>query len=182
MILPKHHIIREALVKETIGDSQFQPCGVDLTLKEAHELLDSGKIDFDNSERKISSSKKIEFDSNDEIKLEQGCYKVVFNELVAIPDHSAAFGFPRSSLLRCGAFLQCAVWDPGYKGRSEALLNVSNKHGIILKKNAKLIQLVFVRLSEKALELYSGKYQGENTHPNKGQGSKLGENEPGEKK
>jgi len=162
MILPKHHIVREALVKETIGDSQFQPCGVDLTLKEAHSLLSAGKIDFDNSERKISDSKKIEFDSKNEIHLSKGCYKVIFNELVEIPDHSAAFGFPRSSLLRCGAFLQCAVWDPGYKGRSEALLNVSNEHGITLKKNAKLIQLVFVKLSEKAAELYTGRYNQEN--------------------
>ncbi|VVB65785.1 Deoxyuridine 5'-triphosphate nucleotidohydrolase [Candidatus Gugararchaeum adminiculabundum] len=162
MILPKHTIVSNSLVKETINDSQFQPCGVDLTLKEAHEFTDAGKIDFDNKERKLSGTKKIEFDANGEVKLAQGCYKVIYNEYVEIPDHSAALAFTRSSLLRCGASIECAVWDPGYHGRSESLLIVHNKHGLVLKKNAKIVQLIFVKLEEKAKELYSGQYKGEN--------------------
>ncbi len=162
MILTKEEIIKGELVKETLGEHQFQPSGVDMTLKEVHEFLDAGKIDFDNSERKISETKKLGFDEKEELKLEPGSYKIKYNEYVEIPDHSSAIAFPRSSLLRCGAFLQCAVWDPGYHGRSESLLTVANPHGIVLKKNAKMIQLVFVKLSKKAQELYEGQYKGEN--------------------
>ncbi len=149
------------LVSEFISEIQFQPCGVDLSLREVYSLESEGTIDFDNSERKLSVTKKIEF-SGDWVKLRKGAYKVVYNEVVSIPEDCAAFGYPRSSLLRCGADIHCAVWDPGYKGRSESLLIVSNEKGLRLKKNARLIQLVFVRLEGKAKSLYSGKYKGEN--------------------
>jgi dUTP pyrophosphatase len=148
-------------VSDFISDIQFQPCGVDLSLREIYSLEDEGSIDFDNKERKLSKTKKMEF-AGDWVHLKKGAYKIVYNEIVSIPDDCAGFGYPRSSLLRCGAFIHCAVWDPGYKGRSESLLIVSNENGIRLKKNARMIQLVFVKLDEKAKSLYSGKYGGEN--------------------
>ena len=58
--------------------------------------------------------------------------------------------------------LECAVWDPGYEGRSEALLIVRNEHGVTFKRNAKIGQMVFIRLSEDAKSLYDGVYKGEN--------------------
>jgi dUTP pyrophosphatase len=161
MILPKQHILSSAIVSEFIGDSQFQPAGVDMTLKKVLAFSNPGSIDFDNKERKISETHEIAFE-NEWVHLAPGCYKVMFNEYVKIPSDAAALCFPRSSLLRCGMTLECAVWDPGYEGRSEALLIVSNPHGGRFKRNAKVGQLVFVRLSEAAKELYSGKYQGEN--------------------
>ncbi|MEW6329384.1 MAG: deoxyuridine 5'-triphosphate nucleotidohydrolase, partial [Candidatus Micrarchaeota archaeon] len=54
------------------------------------------------------------------------------------------------------------VWDPGYEGRSESLLVVENARGIKLKRNARLVQLVFVKLAGEAREVYSGKYKNEN--------------------
>ncbi len=162
MILPGSRIAEGELVAETLGDSQFQPAGCDLTLKEAHSIDEAGEIDFDNSKRKISGTKKIEFDSAGKLHLKQGCYKIIYNEYVNIPLDCAAFGFPRSSLLRCGADIRCAVWDPGYHGRSESLLVVNNAHGITLHKNAKVMQLVFVKLEGKAEKGYDGKYKGEN--------------------
>ncbi|HNT60379.1 MAG TPA: deoxyuridine 5'-triphosphate nucleotidohydrolase [Candidatus Bilamarchaeaceae archaeon] len=161
MILPKQHILSSAIVSDFVGDSQFQPAGVDMTLKKVLAFSDSGSIDFDNAGRKISGAEEIEFEG-DWVHLRPGCYKVLFNEYVKIPADAAALCFPRSSLLRCGMTLECAVWDPGYEGRSEALLIVSNPHGGKFKRNAKVGQLVFVKLSEGAKELYSGKYQGEN--------------------
>lgn len=161
MILPGLKISQGSLVKETLGISQFQPAGCDLTLKEVHELADAGEVDFDNSKRRISGSKKLEFEGG-KLHLSPGCYKIVYNEYVEIPLGCAAFGYPRSSLLRCGADVRCAVWDPGYHGRSESLLVVHNPHGITLHKDAKVMQLVFVRLEEKAEKGYEGKYKGEN--------------------
>ncbi|MBS3067090.1 deoxyuridine 5'-triphosphate nucleotidohydrolase [Candidatus Micrarchaeota archaeon] len=161
MLLPKHHIQSSNAVTDIIHESQFQPAGVDLTLKSVHAFKNAGKIDFDNKERKISDTEQLEF-KNDELHLAKGAYKVIFNEYVRIPSDAAAFCYPRSSLLRCGATLECAVWDPGYEGRSEALLIVANEHGITFKKNAKIGQLVFVKLVEPAKQLYEGVYKGEN--------------------
>ncbi|MEK6982884.1 MAG: deoxyuridine 5'-triphosphate nucleotidohydrolase [Candidatus Micrarchaeota archaeon] len=161
MILPKQHIEQGNLVSETIGSSQFQPCGVDITLKEAYTFKTAGKLDFDNKERKISDVEPIAY-ANEEIKLAKGAYKVVFNEYVRIPKDAAALCFTRSSLLRSGISLECAVWDPGYEGRSEALLIVHNENGAILKRNAKIGQLVFIKLAEATNTLYEGVYKGEN--------------------
>jgi len=129
-------------------------------VREVHRFISAGCLDFDNRERRISNTEKMPFD--DEIRLAEGAYKIVFNEYVKIPVDAAAFCFPRSSMLRCGASIHCAVWDPGYEGRSEALLVVYNKHGLRLKKNAKIGQLVFVQLSEPAKDVYAGVYKGEN--------------------
>lgn len=160
MILPKHMIRERRAVEGIMHESQMQPVGVDLTLSELHEFESAGRIDFDNSKRQLPKTRKIEIGEG--VKLEKGCYKIVFNEHVSIPSDCAAFAFPRSSLLRCGADMHCALWDPGYEGRSEAMLVVENPHGITLEKNAKLAQLVFVKLLEEAKELYSGAYKGEN--------------------
>lgn len=160
MILPKEHI-RTAGIFDGLHDSQFQPAGTDITLKEACAFKTAGKIDFDNKERRISEVEAIPY-VNDEIALKPGAYKVIFNEYVRIPADVAGMCLPRSSLLRCGVSLECAVWDPGYEGRSEALLIVRNEHGVVLKRNAKIGQMVFIRLAEKAGSLYEGRYKGEN--------------------
>jgi dUTP pyrophosphatase len=160
MILPKQHL-EEIRPVDVLHSSQFQPAGIDVTLREAYEFTSAGKIDFDNKERKISDTSPLAFES-DEVRLRPGAYKVMFNEYVRIPTDAAAFCFPRSSLLRCGVSLECAVWDPGYEGRSEALLVVRNEHGVVLKRNAKIGQMVFLKLSEAAKSLYEGVYKGEN--------------------
>jgi len=160
MIVPGSKSI--SFITETKGEGQMQPCGIDMTLREVHELSDSGEIDFDNSKRKISASRKLEFDSEGKLHLSPGCYKIIYNEYVSVPIDACAFGFPRSSLLRCGADVRCAVWDPGYHGRSESLLVVHSAHGITLHKDAKVMQLVFVRLESAAHAGYSGQYKGEN--------------------
>jgi len=162
MILRGEKIASRGLVREMVGEGQVQPCGVDLTLKEAHGLEGDGEVDFDNSKRRISKSSPLPFDAEGKLRLPAGCYKIVYNEYVEIPLEMAAFGYPRSSLLRCGADVRCAVWDPGYHGRSESLLVVHNPAGIVLHKNAKVMQLVFVRLEAKAEKGYEGQYRGEN--------------------
>ncbi|MEM3422208.1 MAG: deoxyuridine 5'-triphosphate nucleotidohydrolase [Candidatus Bilamarchaeaceae archaeon] len=159
MIIPKHRM--QSFFSNFLSESQFQPAGFDMTMKEVYRFSSPGKIDFDNKERMLSTAERIDF-VRDEVFLPKGAYKVLYNEYVRIPSDVAAFCFPRSSLLRCGATLECAVWDPGYEGRSESLLVVHNENGIILKKNAKLGQIVFIKLLEETKELYNGRYKGEN--------------------
>ncbi|MBR6332411.1 MAG: deoxyuridine 5'-triphosphate nucleotidohydrolase [Dehalococcoidales bacterium] len=143
-------------------DTQLQPNGVDMTLKAVMTIEGAGRIDFDNSERKISEHSELAFDDGGYIHLSPGTYSVKFNEVVHMPKDIAALGKTRSSLLRCGACLQTAVWDAGYSGRSESMLIVTNPLGIDLRKNAKIMQLIFFRLESEGEKLYSGIYQNEN--------------------
>jgi len=96
------------------------------------------------------------------LHLGRGAYKIIYNEVIAIPPDCVGFAFPRSSLLRCGCDVHCAVWDPGYVGRSESLLVVENPHGVKLKRGARIVQLVIFRLGEAAKETYAGMFKGEN--------------------
>ena len=103
----------------------------------------------------------IEWDDDEWLFLKKGSYKITFNEVVSIPTDVCAIGLPRSSLLRMGVSVHTAVWDAGYKGRSEALLVVYNEDGFYIKKNARVLQLLFMKLGS-AQEGYKGRYMNEN--------------------
>jgi dUTP pyrophosphatase len=151
------------LVDQMINpDIQIQPNGIELTLQRVEIHEGSGSIAFDNSERKLPQTKSMDFDDEGWIHLPKGSYKIVFNEIVNIPKNIAAIAKPRSSLLRCGATVETAVWDAGYSGRSESLLVVFNENGFKIKKDARVLQLLFFRLGEKVNEGYCGVYQNEN--------------------
>jgi len=141
--------------------TQMQMCGIELTLSCIERFTSAGALAFDNKERRISETKNVEFDESGWASLEQGSYLITFNEIVSVPRDMAALARPRSSLLRSGATVETALWDPGYRGRSQSLLVVHNPHGISIRKNARLLQLVFLKLNEKA-DAYSGVYQCEN--------------------
>ena len=164
-VLPKEFLLQKELIKELIQELQFQPAGVDLTISKVFSFKSPGVLDFDNSKRELSLAKEIEF-VNEKVFLPQGAYKVRFNEIVSIPLDMMALFFPRSSLLRCGASLDGAVWDPGYEGRGESLLIIHNPHGLTLYKNARIAQLVFIKLLQPTQEGYGGTYQGENVRGN----------------
>ena len=141
---------------------QLQNNGFDLTLRGLSTFASPGQLALDNDERVLPLTKEMEFGADGFLTLAPGQYRITYNEVVHLPKDVAAFGFPRSSLLRCGADVRTAVWDAGYSGRSESLLLVHNQHGLRLKQNARLTQLVFIELSGES-EGYQGKYQGENT-------------------
>ena len=153
----------KGLVEEMIDrEAQTQMCGLELTLKKVERFTSGGGLAFDNNERVLPQTEVMEFDSEGWISLPPGSYQVTFNEIVSIPRDAAAIGRARSSLLRCGASLETALWDPGSRGRSQSLLVVYNPAGLKLKKEARLMQLVFLRLEKEAEKEYSGRYQGEN--------------------
>jgi dUTP pyrophosphatase len=143
-------------------ETQTQMCGMELTLQRIERFASAGAVAFDNKERALPQTEALDFDSSSWISLSPGAYLVTFNEIVSIPKDAAAFARARSTLLRCGAALETALWDPGYRGRSQSLLVVYNPEGLRLKKNARLMQLIFLRLEKEAERVYSGKYQGEN--------------------
>lgn len=155
-------LVRHGLVEGAVdAAAQTQVNGFELTVERVEAFEGPGRIGFDNADRKLPVYQPLEWDADGWLFLKPGCYKMVFNEVVAIPKDMCAIARPRSSLLRMGATVHTAVWDAGYRGRSEALLVVYNESGFFLKRNTRAIQLVFMRLASEQ-EGYSGRYMNEN--------------------
>jgi len=142
-------------------EEQVQPNGIDLTLREIALLQTSGRLAVSNSQRLVSGLAPLVFDGLDFIDLMPGAYIITYNEIVHLPKNIMALATPRSSLLRCGVTVHTAVWDAGYSGRSQSLMVVYNPQGFRLQRNARIVQLVFLQLTEET-EGYHGAYQGEN--------------------
>lgn len=137
---------------------QVQSNGFDLTVKEVSSFEGNGTIDFSNHERAIPETKVLVF-KNDFVFLERGAYKIKSNEIVHLPNDLVALAQSRSSLLRMGAFTAHGVWDAGFNGRSEFLLVVENPSGIKVKRNARVAQMIFVKLDEEVGKPYQGVYR-----------------------
>ena len=142
-------------------DSQLQPNGFDLTVRDVARFGTPGRMGTTDSERVLSEVVPLSFDQDDWVELEPGPFLVTYNEVVALAPDLMALGRPRSSLLRSGVSLHTAVWDAGYQGRSQSLLTVHHPHGFRLKRHARVAQLVFFRLSAPPRQVYRGRFQGE---------------------
>ncbi len=142
---------------------QIQMNGVDFTLREVSRFGDEpGAVDFDNSERRTASTEPIP----------PGRLGVVASRSSSLLDRLQRSG-QHSSRRLCsrphaldrspvGAQIGTALWDSGYSGRSGSLLTVSNPAGIRIKKDARVLQLVFFELDSPAEKTYAGRYQNEN--------------------
>ncbi|MFB6202765.1 MAG: deoxyuridine 5'-triphosphate nucleotidohydrolase [Halorhabdus sp.] len=137
-----------------LRDEQVQPNGVDLTLDTVFEQVTPGRIGRNG--KTIGDRERVDPDGS-VFRLTPGGYVVRYAEVVRIPDDHVGFLLPRSSLLRNSCMLDTAVWDAGYEGRGEGLLEVHAD--IELEPGARIAQLV---LAEAAHEgTYEGSYQGE---------------------
>jgi dUTP pyrophosphatase len=143
-------------------ERQIGSNGVDLTVKKIGGFVSKGAVAFFNQERVISNIRELQFEQDDWLFLRTGSYKITFNEVINMPTDLVAFARPRSSILRSGASIETAIWDAGYRGRSEALLNIFNTSGLKIKKNARAVQIVFLKLSNPTAEVYKGVFQDEN--------------------
>ncbi|RUM47603.1 MAG: deoxyuridine 5'-triphosphate nucleotidohydrolase [Hyperthermus sp.] len=137
----------------------IQPAGIDLSLDKVYEFLEAGVLS--RGGRKLPGTRELREEEGRWV-LKPGAYKIRFSERVFIPQSFLGLCLPRSSLLRMGALLSCALWDPGYHGRGEALLTVHNPHGLVIEKGARVAQLVLIRIKPTPYELYRGFYHGEN--------------------
>jgi dUTP pyrophosphatase len=145
-------------------DRQLTPNGFDLTVAKIYEFVGAGDIDFSNKERRLPETKELppeKLSPKDKFgwwRLKNGVYKILTNETVNLQNDMIGIAFSRSSLLRMGAFAQNGVWDAGFSGKSEFVLVVSNPQGINLKENARIVQLLFTKITETE-EGYNGVYQ-----------------------
>ena len=140
-------------------EEQLQPNGFDLTLRQISRLVGAGTLPADSAGRVLPGLEPIALPEGAVVHLEPGPYQIGFNETVRMPHDAMALGRARSSLNRSGVTIHTAVWDAGYVGRSTALLSVLNPAGFAVGLNARVLQLIFLDLSEAATAGYSGQYQ-----------------------
>lgn len=166
-------IKRENLVSGYVSRKhQLTPNGFDLTASKVFSFAEAGALDFSNKERTIPEGREIRprkkspRDKYGWWDLKKGAYKIVTNEICNFSRDMIGIAFPRSSLLRMGVFTQTGVWDAGFQGKSEFILVVENPKGLRLKQNARIAQLVFLRIKE-TREGYQGIHQGKDP-PDKG--------------
>ncbi|NHN48132.1 deoxyuridine 5'-triphosphate nucleotidohydrolase [Halostella sp. JP-L12] len=134
---------------------QVQPNGVDLTVEAVFEQVERGRIGRDG--KTVGERSAVEPDDG-AYALDPGAYVVRYGETVRIPDGHVGFIYPRSSLLRNSCMLNTAVWDAGYEGRGEGLLQVHR--AIEIERGARVAQMVFAEANHDGT--YDGSYQGEN--------------------
>ncbi|HIP64981.1 MAG TPA: deoxyuridine 5'-triphosphate nucleotidohydrolase [Pyrodictium sp.] len=151
----------DKIIAELVSGGHVQPAGVDLTVAEVHTFRSPCILGVDN--KATAETEPIE-PKGGFWRLEPGVYRITFNEIVRIPEDAIGFCYPRSTLIRSGVTVCCAVWDPGYIGRGQAMLLVLNPHGLILEVGAPIAQLVLAKLTEKPSRPYRGTYYGEGLH------------------
>jgi dUTP pyrophosphatase len=146
---------------------QGQPAGFDLTCAQVAAFTGAGVLDFTNKHRRLPETKelaweatRIEDEDVEQVRLDPGGYLVTYGEEISVPPDCAGLVLPRSSLMRMGATLHSALWDPGYSGRGQGLLTVHNP--LTLHRRARIGQFVLIMLESAAGKLYAGTYQGEN--------------------
>ena len=139
-----------------IENEQIQPNGVDLTVAAILEQVEPGRVGTDG--KTVGEREPVAVDG-DVFRLDPGGYILQYAETIAVPEEHVGFLYPRSTLLRNSCMLNTAVWDAGYEGRGEGLLQVHQP--IRIERGARVAQFVLAEASHDAV--YDGSYQGERT-------------------
>jgi dUTP pyrophosphatase len=135
-------------------ETQLTPNGFDLSVGKIFQFTAAGALDFSNKERIVPEGKEIlpkKIKAQDKFgwwHLKKGSYRIRTNETINLPTDLIALAFSRTSLLRMGAFTAHGVWDAGFKGKGEFILVIENPKGARIKQNARIAQLVFLRINE----------------------------------
>jgi dUTP pyrophosphatase len=145
---------------DPVAAEQVQPNGVDLTVEAVLEQVEPGRIGTDG--KTIGARGPVEPDASEDgdvFVLQPGGYVLQYAETISIPEEHVGFVYPRSSLMRNSCMLNSAVWDAGYTGKGEGLLEVH--HEVELQRGARVAQLVLADADHDGT--YDGSYQGERT-------------------
>lgn len=142
-------------------ENQLQPNGFDLTIGSIARFTTPGSLGVADSDRHLSVTEPTLADPDGWFRLGPGPYLVTFNEIVNLPSDLMALGRPRSSLLRSGVSIHSAVWDAGYRGRSQVLLVVYHCLGYQIQRDGRLMQLIFFRMNQPTSQGYQGRFQNE---------------------
>ena len=137
-----------------VAPSQKQPNGVDLTVESIYTQESPGRIQTDG--KKVGERSEVSL-TDGMYSLAPGGYVARYTETVRIPEGHIGFVYPRSTLMRNSCMLHTAVWDAGYEGKGEGLLEVH--HPIEIEPGARIAQLVLAEADHDGA--YDGSYQGE---------------------
>lgn len=159
-MLSGQEIVQAGLLRVDVA--HVQPNGIDLSLDAVWKFAGAGALGRSNGDRRLPARDELPFDAHGWLELSEGSYGIRYAEWVELPDDRGGLCFPRSSLLRMGLHIPTAVWDAGYAGRGEGLLQVTNPSGVQVQRGARVAQLVVFRLSQPATARYAGTYQHEN--------------------
>jgi dUTP pyrophosphatase len=146
-------------------NNQLQPNGFDLTLDNIFSFDMEGFVFTDKKE--LPAYNKVKPSYNRDVPdvglyfLKKGCYLFDINETIKLPNHVCAFTIQRSTIMRCGCITNVGWWDSGYNGKGFSLLTILNEYGFVIERNAKIIQMIFIRNISGETVGYSGSYQHE---------------------
>jgi dUTP pyrophosphatase len=156
--------VAEHLNDGKVRDEQIQPNGVDLTIEEMYRTSGQAHFFDDGYEKPertpITPRKAIHEDETKVFSIVSGQYPVVYAEKVEIPDGYVGRVYPRSRLMRSGLHLTSALWDQGYEGIGEGLLQVpSSVERVTIPTDMAVAQMVFISAEE--AEDYEGNHNKE---------------------
>lgn len=145
-----------------VDDEQVQPNGVDLRVKEIWAVDGKAYLDADSKMHFMNMNKYSaleHFDNGEsEFVLYAGThYAVDFMETVSVPERYCAIIYPRSSLLRAGAFVTSALWDTGFEGQLGGFIRPMCD--LYIHPKARIAQIVFTKANFNG-HRYDGRYQG----------------------
>jgi len=137
-----------------VDPDQPQPNGVDLRVAAIFRPRTHGHIG--ETETHIGDREPVG-PTDGTYRLDPGGYIIRYREEIAIPEGHLGVLYPRSSLLRNGAMINTAVWDSGYRGRGEGLLDVTAP--LTIDEGARVAELVLAEAEHDGR--YDGQYQDE---------------------
>lgn len=141
-----------------VDESQVQPNGVDLTISEVFRT--SGTATFSGLGYEKPDRTRMKVGADGSYHLVPGQYPIVYGEQIKIPDGYVGRVYPRSRLMRSGLHLTSALWDQGYEGQGEGLLQVPKSiEKVEISKGMPIAQMVFIEATE--AQEYDGSHQGE---------------------
>jgi len=153
-----HYLRKEPPIVDKMKDPRVQVGvnGIDLSVGKVERFDGPGIVGFKSEDTTLPSLREVRIESS--THLDPGAYKITYNEEIHVPMNFVAVARPRSTLLRLGVTVETALWDSGYEGISESLLLVHNPSGVDLHKNARVVQLVFLKGSQRVMIGYRGRY------------------------
>lgn len=149
--------------KEGISEKRIQPNGVDIGVESVYRISGSGYL----TDGEYEKPDRLKLTPHQETKDKQiydlysGPHILVYDVEVKIPNGYIGRVYPRSRLMRSGLHLTSALWDQGYKGRGEGLLQIPRSVDYIcLDKDMSVAQMVFIE-AEDGTGSYDGSHQEE---------------------
>lgn len=158
-------------------DCAIQPASYDLRLSSVFRRIKALRW-LNRDKRYVDLDDEVEYAEiiSDEIVIQPGEFLLgASEEVLHIPDELGVLLSPRSSFGRAGLSMSFSTWiNPGYNGRIAIEMFNAGPNPVKLRSGIRVLQAVFMGLTDKAEISYFGKYQNETEN----MGSRLREDFP----